>query len=107
MSQKWAPINDVLGDARVSRGFYLCAGCKEHVPASIKDGRARVKNVYVDHIAPIVDPTIGWVSWDSTIERMFCEADNLQVLCKACHDKKTQEEKDVAKARRAEEKNND
>jgi 5-methylcytosine-specific restriction endonuclease McrA len=100
-TQKWAPIQVVLKEARVARGLYLCAGCKEHVPNTTKDetGR-RVKNVHVDHIFPIIDPAVGWVSWDSTIERMFCEKDGLQVLCNACHKMKTDEEKAVAKARR-------
>lgn len=90
-TRKWAPISDCLKNARVKRGFYLCEGCKEEVPASIKTGGKRTNNVYVDHIEPIV-PVTGWVSWDSCIERMFCEEDNLQVLCKACHDTKSAEE---------------
>lgn len=90
-TRKWAPIQDCLRNARVKRGFYLCQGCMEHVPASIKEGARRAKNVFVDHIEPIV-PTTGWISWDSCIERMFCEEDNLQVLCKACHDKKSKGE---------------
>jgi hypothetical protein len=71
-TRKWAPISDCLKNARVKRGFYLCEGCKEEVPASIKTGGKRTNNVYVDHIEPIV-PVTGWVSWDSCIERMFCE----------------------------------
>ena len=90
-TRKWAPIQDCLRNARVKRGFYLCAGCGEHVTNTIKQGAKRVKNVFVDHIEPIV-PTTGWISWDSCIERMFCEADNLQLLCKECHDKKSKEE---------------
>lgn len=69
--------------------------------------KKRVRNIYVDHIRPIIDPEVGWESWDSTIENMFCEADNLQLLCSKCHKIKSQEEIDVAKARRAREKLND
>lgn len=90
-TRKWAPISDCLRNARVKRGYYLCAGCNKHVTASIKEGARRIKNVYVDHIQPIV-PVTGWISWDSCVERMFCEEDNLQVLCKACHDEKSKEE---------------
>jgi hypothetical protein len=90
-TRKWAPIADCLKKARVRRGFYLCEGCKEEVPNTTKDGAKRVKNVFVDHIEPIV-PVTGWESWDSCIERMFCEEDNLQVLCKACHDEKSAKE---------------
>ena len=106
-TMKWAPINEALGLARTRRGFYKCAGCGEEVPASVKEGRTRKKNVHVDHIEPIVDPAVGWTTWDDCIERMFCELDNLQVLCTDCHDKKCNEEKAIAKARRDEEKLNE
>ena len=85
-TMKWAPINEALGLARTRRGFYKCAGCGEEVPASVKEGRTRKKNVHVDHIEPIIDPAVGWTTWDDCIERMFCELDNLQVLCTAPHD---------------------
>ena len=90
-TRKWAPISDCLKEARVERGMYRCEGCKELVPTTIKNGARRTKNILVDHIEPIV-PVTGWVSWDSCIERMFCETDNLQLLCKACHDAKSKEE---------------
>ncbi len=90
-TRKWAPIQDCLKNARVKRGLYECAGCGKHVTNTVKEGAKRVKNVFVDHIQPIV-PVTGWISWDSCIERMFCEEDNLQLLCKECHDKKSKEE---------------
>lgn len=103
-SMKWGPIGECLKHARVRRGWYLCAECKEEVPASIVINRKRVKNAIVDHKNPIIDPAIGWVSWDDCIERMFCELDNLQCVCHACHQVKSMEEKDIATARRAKEK---
>jgi hypothetical protein len=65
-----------------------------------------VSGIYVDHIKPIIDPAVGFVSWDQTIERMFCELDNLQCICKDCHDVKTEIEKQIAVLRRREEKQN-
>ena len=103
-SRKWAPNNDCLTAARVARGLYKCAGCEEIVPNTLKKGRKREKNVYVDHILPIIDPAVGFTTWDECVERMFCEVDNLQVLCKTCHDVKTKEERDIATARRRKEK---
>lgn len=101
-SQKWPPIANCLKQARVARGEYLCAGCKEIVPASTKDDSGkRIKNVHVDHIDPVVDPKIGFENWDVFVRRMFVEADGLQVLCHACHNEKTEQEKAVAKERRA------
>lgn len=103
-SRKWGPINECKKEARVSRGVYECSGCGQHVPATVKVGMKRVKNIFVDHIEPITDPTVGFVSWDETIERMFCEKDNLQLLCGQCHDEKTMEERAMAKERREKEK---
>ena len=100
ISQKWPPIGDCLKQARVTRGEYLCAGCKEVVPATTKVDGKRVKNVHVDHIDPVVDPALGWENFDSFIQRLFCEPENLQVLCDACHKVKTDNEKAIAKDRR-------
>lgn len=105
-SMKWAPISKALAKARVRRGFYICASCKQEVTASIKnDDGKRVKNAIVDHIKPIIDPAVGFTTWDECINRMFCEDDNLQVLCHECHTVKSNEEKAVAKERRLKEKN--
>lgn len=103
-SLRWPPKSEVLREARFARGIYICNGCKQHIPASIKVNGKRVKNALVDHINPVIDPHVGFDSWDEVINRMFCETDNLQVLCKECHDKKTQEEKEIAKERRKNER---
>lgn len=95
-TRRWAPITEVEKEARVERGFYLCACCKESVPATTKVGKKRQKNVFVDHIDPIVNPETGFTTWDDFIERMFCEKENLQLLCKSCHDKKSSEERGIA-----------
>ena len=63
---------------------YKCNKCNELFPQ---------KEVQVDHIKPVVDPKKGFVSWDVFIERLFCEVDNLQVMCKACHKEKSAKEK--------------
>ena len=58
----------------------------------------------VDHIEPVVSPNDGFKDWNTFIARLFCEVDNLAVLCKVCHEKKTNEEKRIAKERRIVEK---
>jgi hypothetical protein len=58
----------------------------------------------VDHIDPVIDPAVGFVSWDTVIERLFCEVEGFQVLCWACHHAKTNEERAIATARRRQEK---
>ncbi len=103
-SSRWGPKNRVKSEARVRRGFYLCNGCKQVVPATLppEEGKVRrVNNAVVDHIDPVVDPAKGFTTWDDVINRMFCEQDNLQVLCHSCHKIKTAEEREIAKARRA------
>lgn len=92
-------------EANRGYGQYECAICHEIVAPTIREGRRKVTNIFVDHIAPIIDPQTGFVSWDETINRMFCEKDNLQLLCGSCHDKKTLAERAEAKAAR--EKNKD
>jgi 5-methylcytosine-specific restriction endonuclease McrA len=103
-TRRWGPISDALKAARIKRGFYKCAGCKQEVPASIKLEGKRVKNATVDHIEPIVNPDVGFEGYDKLINRMFCEADNLQVLCHDCHKAKTLDERERAKERRQNEK---
>ena len=59
---------------------FLCAGCKGEYPS---------KDVVVDHIIPVVDPAVGFVSWDVFIERLYCGKGNMQVLCVPCHKEKS------------------
>ena len=97
-SRKWPPKYETLNAAKTEKKInkatgrlaqhYLCAMCKQEYTQ---------KNVQVDHIKPVVDPKKGFVSWDTYIDRMFCEGKNLQVLCKVCHVEKTKLEKEISK----------
>lgn len=102
-TRKWAPIQQCKKRANISRGLYKCENCGNEVPPTIfdDDKRKRVKNIFVDHMVPIIDPSVGFTTWDDCIERMFCDSDNLQLLCKDCHSIKSREEIEVAKQRRA------
>lgn len=61
---------EALKRTKLARGFgWQCEKC-----------RVPTKKPEVDHIEPV-----GSGSWDGIIERMFCEADGLMVLCKECH----------------------
>jgi hypothetical protein len=47
------------------------------------------KEVEVDHMVGMGKG----LTWDEFINRLFCEATNLQVLCKPCHKEKSAKEK--------------
>lgn len=105
-TQKWAPIHECVKNAKEGRNEYRCACCGELVPSTVKVDGKRVKNIHVDHINPVIDPSVGFTTWDEVIENLFSELDNLQLLCTACHDIKTNQEKQIAKERRANAKAN-
>ncbi len=64
--------------------LHLCSHCRQTFPQG---------GVQADHIVPVVGPE-GFVSWDVYIQRLYCEADGFQVLCKECHAKVTKEEQE-------------
>lgn len=84
--RRWPPKWAVVDEAYVGRQknkrtgreakHYRCSFCKRDFIQ---------KHIQVDHIIPIAP----FKDWNECIEKMFCEADNLQVLCKPCHKKKT------------------
>lgn len=87
--RRWQPKYDTLKSAFTTQKtnektgrlakHYRCAKCKKDFPQS---------NVQVDHI----DPIGSCATFDEFVERLFCEKENLQVLCKPCHKKKTKKE---------------
>lgn len=93
-SRKWPPKWEALKKACVGKKVnpatgklifhYKCAACSRLFKAI---------DVQVDHIDPVVDIDRGFKGWDEYIDRMFCEIDGLQVLCKECHSIKTANEK--------------
>lgn len=94
-SRRWAPIYSCLNAAkRPSKSKnkrlkweYRCAKCKKWHPQ---------KQVSVDHITP-AGSLKTLEDLPKFVATLFCEEDNLQVLCKGCHDKKTQEERNAGK----------
>lgn len=99
-SRRWGPIYTVIKEAatepktNVKTGrkamHYICNCCKEELPR---------KEVEVNHISPVI-PVTGFDSWDAVIERLFCEKEGLEVLCKPCHKIITKKENDERKNNR-------
>ena len=94
--QRWGPNQATKKAARIERGIYMCAGYETDphpTPASVRVDGKRKNNVFTDHIEPIGTH----LTWDETIAKMFCEAENLQVLCLECHRKKCADERKSGK----------
>ena len=95
-TRRYPPKYECLNEAKTEKKkntktgriaqHYECKDCGHDYPASM---------VQVDHVKPVVDPQAGFVDWNTFIERLFCEKENLQVLCKTCHDIKSKEEKQL------------
>ena len=66
---------------------YQCNKCKKWYAE---------KEINVDHIIPAGSLNCA-DDLPQFVERLFCEKDNLQVLCTGCHDKKTLKEKQLKK----------
>jgi len=96
ISRRWPPKYQCLEAACIGKKLndksgrlakhYQCAACSGLFPA---------KDVQVDHINPVIDPVEGFTTWDDVINNMFCEAENLQVLCTECHRAKTAAERKI------------
>jgi len=96
-TRRWPPKYETLNEAKTEKKtnvltgrlaqHYKCAKCKKDWPA---------KQVNVDHIKPAVGKE-GFTSWDNFIDGLFCEKENLQCLCRGCHDQKTKEERAARK----------
>lgn len=92
--RKWEPLYHALDLACVGRRVnkatgkqvkkYKCAGCADLFMRP---------EVQVDHIQPVVHPEDGFTTWDDYVYNLYCEVDNLQVLCKQCHSTKTLNER--------------
>lgn len=87
-SYRWKPRSEAMKRAKIERGKYRCEKCKE-----IKQR----KDIQIDHQHPVI-PVLGWDNFDNYIDRMFCDISGFNILCKACHNIKTQSENMIRKS---------
>lgn len=80
---KWGPKHAAKKDAKVAYNTYKCAAC---------DDTFASKDVEVDHIVP-AGSLKTYEDLPGFVERMFCEKQGFQVLCKDCHQLKTNNER--------------
>jgi 5-methylcytosine-specific restriction endonuclease McrA len=86
-SMHWKPIakakllarRSYIGDNKRQKYEYQCNICKNFYKGT---------QIYVDHIIPVGSLTNSY-DLPHFVETLFCETDNLQVLCKDCHDAKS------------------
>lgn len=95
-SWKWPYKNACKKKAKIARNQYVCNQCKLIFPN---------KEVKVDHKVPVIDPLIGWVDFNTFIERLLCQEDNFQVLCNNCHNLKTVNENAIRRMVKLDKKN--
>ena len=81
-SSRWIPRIEAKKAARTGRNQYTCACCGETFGN---------KDVELNHIIP-VGSLKTFEDLSGFAERLFCEQDGFEVLCKPCHLKKTKED---------------
>ena len=86
--QKWGPKHEAKNIAKVAYNSYMCAHCNELFAS---------KEIEVDHIEP-AGSLKTFDDLPAFVERMFCETEGFQVLCKPCHQLKTNQERKDRKA---------
>jgi len=100
VSSWWWAMSEAMDRAKVSRGVWKCAHC---------DGHFKKNEIQKDHIKPVVSTDGGVNDMNTYIETLFCEPENIQILCKPCHQVKSSTEqvlrKEVNKAKRKAKKN--
>ena len=85
--QKWGPKHEAKRLAKRGYNQYECAHCNEIFSN---------KDTEVDHIEP-AGSLKAYDDLPAFVERMFCEVEGFQVLCKACHQVKTNAERKARK----------
>lgn len=75
-SRYWWAYSQAEANGRVSRGLYLCASCQEQF---------KRKDVQIDHVNPVVSTDGGVNDLNTYVDTLFCDPENLQLLCVPCH----------------------
>ena len=98
---KWPPKYAAIARAYVGMGTNPKTGrkCKLHKCEACGELFAK-GDMRADHRVPVVDPHVGFVDWNTWVERCFVEAAFYDIICTGCHSVKTAEERAIATARR-------
>ena len=95
-SSYWWAMSEAMSRAKVSRGLWMCAICLGHF---------KKNEVQKDHIQPVVSVNADKVNdINSYVETLFCEPENIQILCVSCHKIKSGIETELRKQNRKKKK---
>ena len=98
-ARRWQPKYETLNAAKTEKKINEKTGrLAQHFRCEVCQQEFTAKDMEVDHILPAVDPSVGFTTWDEFINRLFCEQDNLQAICKACHKIKSSTERKIRNA---------
>lgn len=91
--QYWPPANEAKrlaykGKNKKKQDQWECAHCK----------KVYIK-VFKDHIEPVDDPYKGFQGWDIYVKRKFIPTAGIQILCKECHQVKSNKENKIRRNR--------
>jgi len=112
LTWSWKPYTNVKQKAKRDAATYECNVCGKYCYTGKSDktfDRIVEENpdtvvekgaIYIDHTIPVIDPKIGFENFDTFIKRLFCEEENLNPMCKKCHDQKTDEENKFRRRRK-------
>lgn len=93
---------------QMRRVRFTCATCGRKFI-----NKSGAREIAVDHRVPVVDPAVGFVDFNTYIDRLLCPIDNLQILCnyagvrdgvKSCHKIKTAQERAIQAERQRKKK---
>lgn len=92
---RWGPKYVCIKNAFVENGINPKTGrqCKLHKCPQC-DQLLPQGEMVADHITAVIGPE-GFTNWDNYIQRLFCEAEGFQALCRACHNRITKHETQV------------
>ena len=92
--RRWPPKSDVLKNAK--RGTMMSRKVNREVNAyicALCNNLFTYTSMQVDHKKPVVHPKKGFAGFTEFVNRLFCEAKDLQAVCKPCHKRKTDKER--------------
>jgi len=98
-TMRWRPKQACIERMFIKDGVNPKTGrkCKLHLCTECDKLHSK-GDMRADHIIPVVDPDVGFVDWNTYIERMFVEEEHFKAICVDCHKLKTAEERELRKA---------